>query len=311
MTGHPPDGDPASTPVPGPGERLARAGLSRLVRPDDQVLAGQIRHDGPVAVWERLRHDHPGIDPERDLERIGRAGGRLVCPGDDEWPPTLADLDRLPGGRADGEAAAPLALWVRGAVALRAVCEQAVAIVGARAASSYGTHVAADLAASLAGQDWTVVSGAAFGVDAAAHRGALVSGGVTVAVVAGGADVAYPRAHGPLLDRIAATGLIVSESPPGCPPYRRSFLLRNRLIAALSRGTVLVEAGLRSGTLNTARHTRRLGRPLMVVPGPVTSAASAGCHRLLREHPRRTVLVTTTHEVIGELENTRPPAAGS
>jgi DNA processing protein len=170
-------------------------------------------------------------------------------------------------------------------------------VVGSRAATSYGLHVAGELGFALAEQQWAIVSGAAYGIDAAAHRGALAAPGPTVAVLACGADVAYPRSHEALLGRVAAEALIVSEAPPGGLPLRRRFLVRNRLIAALSGGTVVVEAGVRSGALSTARHARRLGRPVLAVPGPVTSGLSAGCHLLLRQWPEAT-LVTCADEVI-------------
>ncbi|MGF7238084.1 MAG: DNA-processing protein DprA, partial [Frankia sp.] len=146
-----------------------------------------------------------------------------------------------------------------------------------------------------------VVAGAAFGLAAAAHRGALAGGGLTIAILAGGVDVPYPRAHTRLLGQIAEKGMVVSESPPGTAPYRHSFLRRNRLIAALSAGTVLVEAGQRSGALNTTGHARRLGRPVMVVPGPVTSRNSVGCHDLLRTHREETALVTRAEDVLEEV----------
>jgi DNA processing protein len=158
-------------------------------------------------------------------------------------------------------------------------------------------HVAGEFAFGLAEEGWAVVSGAAYGIDAAAHRGALAAEGPTVAVLACGADVAYPRSHDALLGRIAKEGLIVSEAPPGGLPLRRRFLVRNRLIAALSAGSVVVEAGVRSGALSTARHARRIGRPVLAVPGPVTSGMSAGCHLVLRHWPEAT-LVTTAAEVI-------------
>lgn len=280
-------------------DRLARVGLARAVGPGVGRREAQARGQGVVAVWDEVRKDHPDVVPERDLDLADRGGTRVVCPGDPEWPPGLAALAQARQGPDD--AGEPWALWVRGSMSLVTACEQAVAVVGARAASGYGTHVAAELGASLAERGWTVVSGAAFGIDAAAHRGALVSGGLTVAVLAGGVDVPYPRAHAPLLERIAADGLIVSESPPGSPPYRRSFLFRNRVIAALSGGTVLVEAGLRSGALNTARHARRLGKPLMVVPGPVTSATSAGCNQLLRTLREEVAAVTCAADILEEV----------
>ena len=185
-------------------------------------------------------------------------------------------------------------------IPLDVACERAVAIVGARASTTYGNWVAGELAAGLAERETSVVSGAAFGIDGAAHRGALAADGCTVAVLAGGIDVAYPRAHESLLDRIAATGAIVAEAPPGRAPRREAFLVRNRLIAALSAGVVLVEAGLRSGARNTAAHAGALGRPRMAVPGPITSGMSAGCHALLRADPEAR-LVTSAAEVLEEV----------
>jgi DNA processing protein len=252
-------------------------------------------------VWRRLRREHPGLDPARDLDLVERVGGRLVCPGDAEWPAELDALDQLPGGRADAEPGSPLALWVRGTGDLATVLRRAVAIVGSRAATAYGEHLASELAFALAERGWTVVSGAAFGIDAAAHRGSLAGGGPTVAVLAGGVDVPYPAAHADLIEDIARHGVVVSEVPPGSPPFRRRFLTRNRLIAAMSRGTVLVEAGYRSGALNTVRHARGLGRAVMAFPGPVTSAMSAGCHRLLRDHREEAVVVAGVDDVLEEV----------
>ena len=206
------------------------------------------------------------------LATARRSGIALVVPGDARWPEQLDALG----------AHAPLCLWTRGdRQALRA--DRAIAIVGARAATSYGEHVAMELGAELTGRGVVVVSGAAYGIDGVAHRAALAAGGPTIAVLAGGVDRSYPAGHADLLDRIAANGAVVSELPPGAAPTRWRFLQRNRVIAALSEATVVVEAGARSGSLNTAAHAATLGRPVGAVPGPVTSAASAGCHRLLRE----------------------------
>lgn len=279
---------------PADGERMARAALVRVSEPGDPLLARQIAAMGAEEAWGRLRSGYPDVDPVRELSAAGLAGMRLLCPGDEEWPPGLADLDR-PGPAA--ELAAPIALWVRGALHLADTVRRAVGLVGSRAATSYGAHVGGELGFQLAEQQWAVVSGAAYGIDASAHRGALAAPGPTVAVLAGGADVPYPRSHDALLARIASEGLIVSEAPPGGLPLRRRFLVRNRLIAALSGGTVIVEAGVRSGALSTARHARRLGRPVLAVPGPVTSGLSAGCHLVLRQWPEAT-LVTNADEVI-------------
>ncbi|MDT3443795.1 MULTISPECIES: DNA-processing protein DprA [unclassified Pseudofrankia] len=289
----------------GSADRLARAALSHLVGYGNVRLAGLLRTVGPAEAWAQIRAEHPDIEPRRDLDRLRQLGGWLVCPGDPGWPSGLDGLDRV-AERGEPEYGAPLALWVLGeADAARKVLtdgdQRGVAVVGSRAATAYGQHVASELACALAEREWTVVSGAAFGIDAAAHRGALAGGGMTAAVLACGVDIPYPAAHARLLEEIRGNGLLVSEVPLGSPPLRRRFLIRNRLIAALTRGTVLVEAGVRSGALSTARHARRLGRGLMVVPGPVTSAMSAGCHRLLRDHREDCALVTDARDIEEEI----------
>jgi DNA processing protein len=207
-----------------------------------------------------------------DAELTARAGARVVVPGDEEWPGALDDL----GDRA------PLCLWVAGDLLLSDAVRKAVAVVGARACTDYGANVAAELASGLGDRGWTVVSGGAYGIDAAAHRGAMAVEAPTVAVLACGVDVAYPRAHDGLLRAIRSVGAVVSELPPGSHPTRLRFLDRNRVIAALGRGTVVVEAAARSGALNTAGHAEQLSRVVMAVPGPVTSSSSAGCHLLVR-----------------------------
>ncbi len=207
------------------------------------------------------------------LRQAARFGMRLLVPGDADWPERLSDL----------EAHAPLALWARGDTARLASLDRSIALVGARAATGYGEHVTIEAASGLVDRGFAIVSGAAYGIDGAAHRAALASQGTTVAVLAGGLDRFYPSGHEQLIGRIADRGVVVAEVPPGTTPTKWRFLLRNRLIAALSCASVVVEAGWRSGSLNTAGHAGTLGRPLGAVPGPVTSAASAGCHRLLRE----------------------------
>lgn len=289
-------------------ERLARAALSRLAEPNDPLLAARVSRLGATGVLAAIRAGDPeivgvehyrsrlaGLDPAVDLERAAAVGARLVCPGDAEWPTQLDDLDRVEP-RPSEPSAAPLALWVRGDTDLRLGVLRSLALVGSRAATGYGLHVASELASGLADRGWSVVSGGAYGIDAAAHRGALAAGGLTVAVLACGIDMAYPRGHEALLTRIAGEGLVVSELPPGCHPTKGRFLDRNRLIAALCRGTVVVEAALRSGALNTAAWARRLNRVQAGVPGPVTSALSAGVHREIRE--RGALLVTGASDVV-------------
>ncbi|MFJ7774234.1 DNA-processing protein DprA [Streptomyces yangpuensis] len=290
----------------GEKELLARAALTRVLEPGDAHGGRWLREHGatgllglltgPEAQWptppgvgpERLaayRRRAESADPRRDLELAAGSGGRFVHPGSAEWPTQLDDLgDERPVG-----------LWLRGRPNLRTWALRSVAVVGARACTPYGAHMAQTLAAGLAERGWVVVSGAAFGIDGAAHRGALAPGGATAAVLACGVDVAYPRGHAGLLGRIAGQGLVLGELPPGSHPTPSRFVLRNRVIAALTRGTVVVEAAHRSGSLVTARRAQRLGRFTMGVPGPATSGLSAGVHELLRGEA---VLVTDAAEVV-------------
>lgn len=287
-------------------EERARAALTRVLEPGDEHGGRWLREYGAVRLLELLTaaEAQPGTpggvgaerlagyrrraalaDPGRDLELAAAAGGRFVHPGSPEWPTQLDDL---------GDAK-PVGLWVRGSPSLRTWALRSVAVVGARACTPYGAHMAQTLAAGLAERGWVVVSGAAYGIDGAAHRGALASGGATAAVLACGVDVAYPRGHAGLLGRIARQGLVLGELPPGSHPTPTRFVLRNRVIAALTRGTVVVEAAHRSGSLVTARRARGLGRITMGVPGPATSGLSAGVHELLRGE---SVLVTDAAEVV-------------
>ncbi len=238
----------------------------------------------------------------RDLELVERLGGRLVTPEDEEWP--RERLACLPSGSDNAGDVAPVALWVRGDRSLREVTARAVAVIGARASTAYGNRVATEIAGDLTGSGWTVIAGAAFGIDAAAHRAALAAGGVTVAVMPCGLDRPYPYAHDQLLAAIAQAGLVVSEYPPGSPARRHTFLDRNRLIAALSVATVAVEAGVRSGTASTLRWATRLSRATFAVPGPVTSAASRGCHRFIADGDAQ--LVTCADDIRRSLTEPRP-----
>ena len=273
-------------------DRLARVALSQLGEPGDLRLAGLVAELGAVRLYEALQADRnprgmltdvsarlQGIDPERDLDRAARLGIRWIVPGDAEWPAAVEDLEC--GEPVQEMGGVPLGLWVRGPLRLHDLVDP-VAIVGCRSATTYGTDQATELAAGLARAGSAVVSGAAYGIDQAAHRGALAADGPTVAVLACGVDRAYPAAHRELLDHVAHHGAIVSEVAPGGAPMRMRFLSRNRVIAALGRGTVVVEAATRSGSLNTASWASSIHRPVMGVPGPVTSATSEGVHGLIR-----------------------------
>lgn len=306
---------------------FARAAWSVITEPGDGVAGALIAEHGPVEALRAVLHDagHEGgstvVDDDlsaalarwrprvrsgdvlRALTQASRAGVRMLVPGGDGD----GDGDRVcpwPAGVDDLAQHAPIVLWALGDPSRLATAPAGVALVGARAATGYGEHVAAELSAGLVERDFAVVSGAAYGIDGTAHRAALACGGLTFAFLAGGVDRFYPAGHDELLRRIARHGVVLSELPCGAAPTKWRFLQRNRLIAACSAATVVVEAGARSGSLNTAGHASALGRPLGAVPGPVTSPASAGCHRLLREYDA--VCVTNAAEVV---ELVQPSAA--
>ena len=294
-------------------ERLARAALARLMEPQDsaglalvqicgapealriatgQVAAGAgLEHEitslltdsgsatswsGMAAALKRWQPRIPDLAPERDLATMARLGGRLIIPSDELWPPQLADL-----GIQE-----PICLWWRGQEQPLPGAEKCIALVGSRDSTSYGASVTGDMAYSLAQRGFTIVSGGAYGIDAHAHRAALAGASAavpTIAVMAGGVDRFYPSGNEDLLRAVCNQGAVIAEVAPGSAPTRYRFLQRNRLIAALSAVTVVVEARWRSGALNTAHHAETLGRAVGAVPGSVHSANSAGCHRLLRD----------------------------
>ena len=294
-------------------ERLSRAALSRLLEPQDaaglalvhvagpddalRIATGQLKAGtdleremtalltdaGTASSWaglagclKRWQPRVPDLAPERDLATMARLGGRLIIPSDGLWPGQLRDL-----GIQE-----PICLWWRGQEQPLPGVEKSIALVGSRDSTSYGAAVTGDLAYSLAQRGFTVISGGAYGTDAHAHRAALAAASdavPTIAVMAGGVDRFYPSGNEDLLRAVCNQGAVLAEVPPGSAPTRYRFLQRNRLIAALSAVTVVVEARWRSGALNTAHHAETLGRAVGAVPGSVHSANSAGCHRLLRD----------------------------
>lgn len=293
-------------PAEGIDDRLARVAWSVLAEPGDGVAGALIASEGAAGAL-RVAGERGSVPREvadgrarwgarwdpalvaHAVSRGARRGMTFLAPGDAHWPTGFADLGPH----------APLALWVRGDARALAT-DASVALVGARAATPYGELVATEMASDLARAGVTVVSGAAYGIDGAAHRAALRSGAPTIAFVAGGADRVYPAGHAHLLAQIVGQGAVAAECPPGTTPTRWRFLARNRLIAALSGATVVIEAVARSGTINTAGHAASLGRPLGAVPGPVTSATSAGCHLLLREYGAQCVTgAADARELIG------------
>ncbi len=269
---------------------LQRAGVDDV--PSERVAA---ELQTAIARWKpRLMSTQAMIA----LRQAARLGVRLLAPATAGWPEGVADLGMH----------APIALWARGTDAGVAALSRSIALVGARAATGYGEHVAMEAASGLVDRGFAIVSGAAYGIDGMAHRSALASQGGTIAFLAGGVDRFYPSGHDALLTRIVAEGAVVSELPCGQPPTKWRFLQRNRLIAAASQATVVLEAGWRSGSLNTANHALQLGRPIGAVPGPVTSAASAGCHRLIRESTA--TLVTTADEMAALIADAAPGRMG-
>lgn len=273
-------------------ERRARLILSLISEPGDPRFTDLAHELGGVRMLHAIRTDPDrhelllaasgrlrNLDLDAELDRAERCGARFVVPGDEEWPLQLDDLHGLvPLNERGG---VPIGLWVRGPLHLNTLA-RSVAVVGARSSTTYGDEVASDLAAEVGGAGVPVISGAAFGIDYAAHRGALAAGAPTVAVLACGADRAYPTSHRPMLEHLAHEHAVVSEAPPGAAPQRVRFLARNRLIAALARGTVVIEAAARSGSLTTMNWADRLSRVTMGVPGPVTSATSVGVHQAIR-----------------------------
>ncbi|GAA4925369.1 DNA-processing protein DprA [Nesterenkonia rhizosphaerae] len=337
--------------------RCCRAELSRLIEPGDLLGAVMVQELGPehahrlvtagtnasateqqrvgeaaeaAGLGPRQRQLHTALQRwrvrlgqlhgDKDLRSLDSLGGGLLIPEDCAWPETLRDL----------RTTAPIGLWFRAshsaqhgpgpyevAAARIPARGRSIALVGSREMTDYGARAAAEISEELAAHQVCVVSGGAYGIDAAAHRGALrpiqralsehpaeseagtdtVPGpAATIAVMAGGLDSLYPAGNEQLLKNVAAYGLLLSELPPGSSPQRHRFLHRNRLIAALSEATVVLEARSRSGALSTANHALALDRPVGVLPGSIYSASSAGCHQLLQHSPAQ--LITDTADVL-------------
>ncbi|GAA3284741.1 DNA-processing protein DprA [Dactylosporangium vinaceum] len=307
-------------------EQKARMALAVLVEPGCRELGQLVRTVGPVEALECLVQERgisvalagaararlylAGVRKSQDVgtqlaqrmaERAEHIGARIITAADDEWPPALDDLVKASrtGSALRRDTDPPLCVWLRGPLRFAETLERSVSVVGARAVTGYGAYVASEFGYGLAEEGFTVVSGAALGVDVTAHRGALAGGGPTVAVMACGIDKSYPAANAGVIEQIATEGLLVTEWPPGTEPHKTRFLTRNRVIAAATLGTVIVEAGSRSGARSTLGYARLLGRKTMVVPGPINSAMSIGCHMELREPG--TTLVTRVEEIVEEI----------
>ena len=272
-------------------ESHQRMALSFALEPGHQYWSRQIAEFGVRTIYEHLYlgvYDHEKFarviskvkefNCDEALHAAHEASSLYITPSDPLWPVQLNDLD-----------APPIGMYVKGNV--EALKNRSIAIVGSRNPTPYGTRIAGDFAAGFVDREWDIVSGGAYGIDSAAHRGALVAEGRTIAVIASGIDTPYPSGNSRLFDEICENGAIITEVAPGVPALPHRFLTRNRIIAALSQSTLVVEAAFRSGSLRTARDAAQLLRPVMAIPGQINSPSSEGCHRLICE--RSAELVTS------------------
>jgi DNA protecting protein DprA len=277
-------------------EQLARAALFSIIEGGHSFWCAEISGYGALAVYNKLLNG--GYDPikyeklittlratnsDQVLSEIDKHYARLITPADDDWPQQLNDL-----------AAPPIGLIIKGNIS--ALHQPSLAIVGTRNPTSYGARIAGDFAAGFVDREWAIVSGGAYGIDSYAHKGALIAEGVTVAVVASGIDINYPAGNTRLFAEICESGAMVTEFMPGHKALPNRFLTRNRIIAALSKATLVVEAAFRSGSLRTARDAAEIFRPVMAIPGPINSPTSEGCHRLIGE--RAAEIVTSVADAV-------------
>ena len=274
----------------------ARAILFSLIEGGQAFWSSEISTKGALAVYEKLLRGGydsvkyeklisslRGISGDQVLSEIDKHQARLITPIDQDWPVQVNDL-----------AAPPIGLIIKGNIS--ALHQRSLAIVGTRNPTSYGARVAGDFAAGFADREWAIVSGGAYGIDSYAHKGALIAEGMTVAVIASGIDINYPAGNTRLFAEICELGVMVTESMPGQRALPHRFLTRNRLIAAISKATLVVEAAFRSGSLRTARDAAEMFRPVMAIPGPINSPTSEGCHRLIGE--RAAEIVTSVADAV-------------
>lgn len=263
-----------------------RLALAAHYEPGSSIIAREIADHGLQYVFDGIP-EAARIDTESILKKIVECGSQVLIPEDSAWPQSLNDLQ-----------APPIALIVRGDIQVLTI--KSLAIVGTRNPTPYGVRIASEFAAGFVDREWAIVSGGAYGVDSAAHKGALIAEGSTIAVTASGIDSPYPSGNQRLFDEILENGAIVTEYMPGVTARPHRFLIRNRIIAALSRGTLVVEAAFRSGSLRTARDAAELMRPVFAIPGPITAPTSEGCHRLIGE--RSAELVTSVADALELME---------
>jgi DNA processing protein len=281
-------------------EARARLILFSIIQPADLFWSYEINQRGGLSVYHRIISGNYYLKQQeilklqqqithiqvKDLElEISKAGGVFITPEDNDWPISLADL-----------ATPPIGLVIAGDRSVLLKLDKSISIVGSRQPTNYGLQLSYSLASQASLAQLVVVSGGAYGIDTAAHQGALSAGGLSIAVLAGGINRLYPLENQKLFKDITKSGLLISEVMPNIEskPYR--FLIRNRLIAALSRSTVVVEAKFISGSIRTARDAAEIFRPVFAIPGPVTSPLSEGCHRLIAE--RVADIATSLDEIL-------------
>ena len=277
-------------------EREARVILFSAIEGGHSFWAKEIYGSSALNVYNRLLHN--GYDSIKYAELISEIkhasfdaissavaalDAHILIPGDEFWPHAIEDL-----------VSPPIALIAKGNLEVLNV--DSLAIVGTRNPTNYGARIAGDFAAGFVDRQWAITSGGAYGIDSFAHKGALIAEGSTIAVIASGIDINYPAGNTRLFAEICETGVLLTEVMPGCKALPHRFLTRNRLIAAISKATLVVEAAFRSGSLRTARDAAELMRPVMAIPGPINSPTSEGCHRLIGE--RAAELVTSVADAV-------------
>ena len=280
-------------------EKQAHLQLLNVIEPGSEFWCNEVKERGAIEVLasikdgfyltkkqiEKIVSRLATFEIEKVVEEISKCGAKFIYPGDKEWPTSLNDL-RIP----------PFGLIMKGEFEFLSALQNSIAIVGTRNPTPYGARISSEFAAALADREWSIVSGGAIGIDAAAHQGALAAEGITFGVLAGGVNQPYPLSNVRLFNGIQDRGLLISEVMPHVHPVPHRFLIRNRLIAALTKGTIVVEAAYRSGSLRTAREAAEIFRPVMAVPGPINVPTSEGCHRLISD--RCAEIVTSIKDIL-------------
>ena len=278
--------------------------LFNAIEPGSLFWSGEVKKNGAKKVLDgihtgfyddgkneilKIKDRLKSFNIESAISEISENQGQFIYPEHELWPQQINDLGNPPFG-----------LIVKGELEYLKYLNQSISIVGTRNPTNYGTRIASDFAAGLADRDWAVVSGGALGIDSAAHLGAIAAEGLTIGILGGGINKPYPLSNSRLFNEIQSKGLLISEVMPNVQPVPHRFLIRNRLIAALSKGTIVVEAAYRSGSLRTARDAAEIFRPVMAVPGPINVPTSEGCHKLISD--RCAEIVASVSDVL-ELVN--------